>query len=361
MPTLTLNGARLPVRLVEVEVRKLKLDAANPRLHSSYLTHDLPAQPSQSQLAQALEQLPEFQSLHDALVRNEGSFQPPLVTLDLRVLEGNRRVAALRRLRAAHPRQSRWEAVTVHQLTKRVSDAQEKALRAKFHLEGMLAWDGLSQLMEYVAVAERDGADQLAVMLGRFPRQLEPLLVAGRCVRHFSAAYPQVRSQELLWILVGLCGVRRIEPEVVLSRAQRCIFTDNDDERPTQQPFPLAQVLRWLVEGRFTRPYAQADGRQTQLRPAQLAAAFRRVRQAGEETLAYFLEPDGSLSKAVAFLDSGQETLHWRRKQAINLTHKYLDLLNQLKAIRRDENPELHREAVACYHRLEQLLGIRRR
>jgi hypothetical protein len=360
MPTLILNGARLPVRLVEIDVRKLKLDPSNPRLHSSYLTHDLPASPSQSQLAHALEQLPEFQSLMDALVRNEGSFQPPLVTQDLRVLEGNRRVAALRRLRTESSRKSRWETLTVHQLTKRITDSQEKAVRAKFHLEGMLSWDGLSQLMEYVAVAERDGADHLAMMLGRFTRQLEPLLVAGQCVRLFSQAYPQVRSQELLWVLVGLCGVKRIEPEVALSRSARCIFTFNDEERPTQQPFSLSQIMHWLVEGRFTKPFETSDGRTIALRTRQVAPAFRRVRQAGEETLAYFLEPDGSLAKAIHSLDSGQETIHWRRKQALNLTHKYLDLLNQLKPIRRDENPELHREAVACYHRLEQLLGIRR-
>lgn len=360
MPTLILNGARLPVRLVEIDVRKLKLDPSNPRLHSSYLTHDLPASPSQSHLAHALEQLPEFQSLMDALVRNEGSFQPPRVTQDLRVLEGNRRVAALRRLRTESSRKSRWESITVHQLTKRITDSQEKAVRAKFHLEGMLAWDGLSQLMEYVAVAERDGADQLAMMLGRFTRQLEPLLVAGQCVRLFSQTYPQVRAQELLWVLVGLCGVKRVEPEVALSRSARCIFTANDEERPTQQSFSLSQIMHWLVEGRFTKPFETSDGRAITLKTRQIAPAFRRVRQAGEETLAYFLEPDGSLAKAIYSLDSGQETIHWRRKQALNLTHKYLDLLNQLKTIRRDEHPELHREAVACYHRLEQLLGIRR-
>jgi hypothetical protein len=155
-------------------------------------------------------------------------------------------------------------------------------------------------------------------------------------------------------------AARRAGGRVVARQSGR-VFTDTDGERPAQQPFPLSQVLRWLVEGRFTKPYRMADGRQVALKPTQVAAAFRRVRQAGEETLAYFLEPEGSLSKAVAFLDSGQEALHWRRKQAINLTQKYLDLLNQLKPIRRDENPELHREALACYHRLEQLLGVRRR
>ncbi|MCA1601828.1 MAG: hypothetical protein LC776_09370 [Acidobacteria bacterium] len=45
----------------------------------------------------------------------------------------------------------------------------------------------------------------------------------------------------------------------------------------------------------------------------------------------------------------------------MNLTQKYLDLLNQLKAIRKEETPDLHRQAFACYHQLGQLLGIKRR
>ena len=95
MTTLPLNGVRLRVRLVEVEVSRLKLDPENPRLHSAYLTHDLPARPNEKQIAAVLEQLPEFQALLDAITRNDGVFQPPLVTADFRVLEGNRRVAAL--------------------------------------------------------------------------------------------------------------------------------------------------------------------------------------------------------------------------------------------------------------------------
>jgi hypothetical protein len=55
-------------------------------------------------------------------------------------------------------------------------------LRAKFHLEHALAWDGLSQLTEYVAMAERDGVDTLARMLGKFRSAVEPVGVVGQAV-----------------------------------------------------------------------------------------------------------------------------------------------------------------------------------
>jgi hypothetical protein len=116
MTTLPLNGMRLRVRLVEVEVSRLKLDPENPRLHSAYLTHDLPARPNEKQIVAVLEQLPEFQALLDAITRNDGVFQPPPVTADFRVLEGNRRVAALRILQAADAKNTQWRTVTVHQL-----------------------------------------------------------------------------------------------------------------------------------------------------------------------------------------------------------------------------------------------------
>lgn len=360
MPTLTVNGASLSIRLIEVELNKLQLDAENPRLHSFYLTHELPAQPSQVQLATILTVLPEFQSLLDAIARNQGCFQPPLITQDLRVLEGNRRVAALRKLAVEHPKNGHWHKITVQQLIERIPSGQEKAIRAKFHLEDALPWDGLSQLTEYLAVAEREGADFLAQMLSRFRRQIEPLLVAGRCLKKFSQAYPQVHPQELLWVLVGLCGVKQIKPVLSFSRATRCIYTDEDNERPTHQPFLFSQIMRWLADGRFTKPY-QDEHRQYKIKPGQAPALFRRVRQAGEQTLAYFLEPEGCLAKAVAFLDAGQKTRPGQQRQALALTNKYMDMLNQIKTIKREDNPDLHREAMACYHRLAQLLGLHRK
>ena len=66
MATLSVNGASIGIRLVS----KLRLDPDNPRLHSIYLTHELPAEPSQAELSKILESLPEFQSLLDAIARN---------------------------------------------------------------------------------------------------------------------------------------------------------------------------------------------------------------------------------------------------------------------------------------------------
>lgn len=121
----------------------------------------------------------------NAVARNEGCFQPPLTATDLRVLEGNRRVAALRVLRS-RAGGTRWARVTVAQFASRLTPAQEQAVRAKYHLEGALPWDQLSQLAEYLALAEREGPEVLAQLLNRFPRQIEPLLVAARCLRLFS-------------------------------------------------------------------------------------------------------------------------------------------------------------------------------
>jgi hypothetical protein len=42
VPTaIPLNGTRLNIRLIEVELSKLRLDPDIPRLHSAYLTHEL--------------------------------------------------------------------------------------------------------------------------------------------------------------------------------------------------------------------------------------------------------------------------------------------------------------------------------
>jgi hypothetical protein len=360
MPKLIVNGAGLPMRLVEVELSKLKLDAENPRLHSAYLTHELPADPTQKQIEAVLRSLPEFQPLVESILRNDGCFAPPLVSADFRVLEGNRRVAALRSLRAQQPKSGKWTRVTVHQLASPVLPTQEKTIRAKFHLEGMLPWDGLSQVAEYTALAEREGPDYIGDLLGRPARQIEPLLVAGRCLRAFSIQYPAVRSRDVLWVLVGLCGVRQLEPEVKFSRSTRSILTDQEEDRPPDQPFPIANFYKWLAEGRFTRPYEE-EGRVWSIKPGQAPMIFRRVRQAGEEALLYFIEEGDSLAKAIASLECAQPTPSRQMAHALSVTRKYIEVLNQMKAIRKEDSPDLHRDAMACYHRLEQLLGITRK
>ena len=360
MPMLPVNGAQLRVRLVEIELDRLKLDPDNPRLHSAYLTHALPSRPNEKQMMQILEGLPDFQALLDAISRNHGCFQPPLLTVDGRVLEGNRRVTALRKLRAEDPQNRHWETVTVHQLTARIPPEQERALRAKFHLEQALAWDGLSQLTEYVAIAERDGVDALATMLGKFRSAVEPVVVAGQSVRLFSQTHPESRSQELLWVLVGLCGVREIVPKVAISTAARCVYTARDEERPREQPFSLAQLMKWLAEGRFTKAY-QDGGRSYAIKQAQIPALFRDVRRAGEEALSYFLEEGGSLAKAVFHLDHGYSVFHREQQRLIKQSQHFLDSLGTLKTIRRDEHPELYRETVAIYHRLALLLSPRQK
>jgi len=71
MPHVVVNGSKLAVRFLDVELAKLKLDAENPRLHSAYLTHQLAAKPTQAEIEQTLVSLPEFQDLLDAIARNE--------------------------------------------------------------------------------------------------------------------------------------------------------------------------------------------------------------------------------------------------------------------------------------------------
>jgi hypothetical protein len=85
------------------------------------------------------------------------------------------------------------------------------------------------------------------------------------------------------------------------------------------------------------------------------------VRQAGEEAMSLFLEEGGSLAKASAFLQNGYSALHRGQRRALRQTQKYLDLLNGMKTIKQSETPDLYREAKACLHRLEQLVGSKRK
>jgi hypothetical protein len=87
------------------------------------------------------------------------------------------------------------------------------------------------------------------------------------------------------------------------------LYTDKDEERPQKQPFTLTQVLKWLVEGRFTQAYEEGSRTDT-VKLLDVPAIFCEVRQAGEEALSLFLEEVGSLARASAFLQNGYRALH---------------------------------------------------
>jgi hypothetical protein len=118
--------------------------------------------------------------------------------------------------------------------------------------------------------------------------------------------------------------------------------------------------MKWLVEGRFTHPYEDGQRSYT-IKPIYAPTIFREVRQSGEEAISLFLEEDGSLAKASAFLQNGYSALHREQRRALRQTQKYLDMLNGMKTIKQSETPDLYREAKSCLHRLEQLLGIKRK
>jgi hypothetical protein len=59
----------------------------------------------------------------------------------------------------------------------------------------------------------------------------------------------------------------------------------------------------------------------------------------------------------MAFLRDGHSTYHRAQLRALRQTQKYMEALNGREAIRREESPDLYRDALACYHRLSQLLS----
>jgi hypothetical protein len=136
----------------------------------------------------------------------------------------------------------------------------------------------------------------------------------------------------------------------------RVRYTEKEEERPPKQPFTLTPILKWLVEGRFTQSYAEGR-RPSTVKLLYVPALFRAVRQAGEEALSLFLAAGGSRARASAFLQNGYRALHRAQRRALRQTQKYLDLLNGMKTIQQTETPDLYRDAPACLHRVERLLG----
>lgn len=228
---ISLDGRATIVGLERVPLDQLVLDEFNPRI-SFFKDNQAVADLSEQQVEFALSQgNPEaWRKLKDSIHNNRGVVNPIWVEpVDLaggrrfRVIEGNSRVLACRRLAGEEPGEALWHTILAYVLPDAVSAEQKNFIRLLSHLRGATDWDAYDKAKYLYRLWDEDGwpIDRLEKQTKMTRRQIEQNIEAYRlmtdqylpkhgadpaAVSKFSYFVEYVRDKKLQQLLAKYAG-----------------------------------------------------------------------------------------------------------------------------------------------------------
>lgn len=178
-----LDGRDTSVELSSISLDRLLLDEDNPRI-SFFKDNQVVAALTEQQIEFALSQgNPEsWRKLKDSIHNNRGVVTPiwvePLQTPTgelFRVIEGNSRVLAYRKLMAEEPQEAKWQTILAYVLPREVSGEQKNFIRLLSHLRGATDWDAYDKAKYLYRLWQEDGwpLDRLEKQTKMTKRQIE--------------------------------------------------------------------------------------------------------------------------------------------------------------------------------------------
>src|ERR1017187_2762233 len=148
-----LGDRDLAIERKRVPVKSLKLDPGNDRL--SYRVrgaHSMIA--TDKELHKMLCKQGSMQDLYASILSNGGLIEDPVVRRNYVVVEGNRRIVALRELQKKYPADSRFKEAFVKLLPDDITDEQLMMLLGELYVAGEISWGAFEQA-EYVWKMQR--------------------------------------------------------------------------------------------------------------------------------------------------------------------------------------------------------------
>jgi hypothetical protein len=152
-----IGGKRLFLKLVSIDPYTVKLDIENPRI--SYHLQQLPEQERNEAACELLLYSQEdIEALKRSIIQTHGVQEPIYITDEATVVEGNRRVVALRDLKRQFPDNPAFAHVPAWILPKGTPDSVIKDLIHAVHLNTKRAWAPFERALILRRLSE-DGLD----------------------------------------------------------------------------------------------------------------------------------------------------------------------------------------------------------
>jgi hypothetical protein len=180
--TITILGREITYEIRDVDVRSLEYDPGNPRINS--IVSRMPTNKiTQELIGEELLKLGSTKDLIKDLEANKGIVDE-IYVLGNKVIEGNRRLCAYRRLwkkyEKDHDNEKRWRFIKARILQDDVTDDEISYILITFHIKGKTPWDAYEKAAYIHRMIKKldKKPDEISKHLGLQKKTIESMLNA---------------------------------------------------------------------------------------------------------------------------------------------------------------------------------------
>jgi len=178
MESITILGREITYEIRDVDINSLEYDPENPRINR-IVSRIAPNKLSQEFIEMELLKLDSTKELTTDLEANKGVIDEVYV-LKNKVIEGNRRLCAYRRLNKKYPSEKRWKLIKARILQDDVTDEEISYILITFHIKGKKPWDAYEKASYVYKMINKlnKTADEISKHLGMQKKTIEAMLNA---------------------------------------------------------------------------------------------------------------------------------------------------------------------------------------
>ncbi|MEA5115670.1 MAG: hypothetical protein VB050_16760 [Geobacteraceae bacterium] len=184
LETITVMGREITYEIKDVDISELEYYSENPRINYIISKHP-PEKITQELIEQELLKLDSTKERIKDLEENKGLIDEVYV-LGNKVVEGNTRLCAFRRLSQKYKNDSRWKTIKARILHPSVNDEELFYILGTFHIKGKTEWDAYEKaayIYKMITVLNKN-PDDVAKQIGKQKKTVEAMLKAYEVMSH---------------------------------------------------------------------------------------------------------------------------------------------------------------------------------
>jgi ParB-like chromosome segregation protein Spo0J len=138
---ITLGGTRVRIQGQDLDLSKVRLDPANPRVANTVLVSAFgEGEVLQASLVKLLWDDPDVHALYQSILQNKGLIERIIVRHDGVVAEGNCRTVVYKKLAENYPNEPAWRRIPARVLPADITERQVAILLGELHVGGKNQW-----------------------------------------------------------------------------------------------------------------------------------------------------------------------------------------------------------------------------
>lgn len=241
--SITVLGRDITYEIKNVDINSLEYDPENPRINR-IISRVPSSKVTQEFIGEELLKLDSTKDLIRDLEANKGVVDEVYV-LKNKVIEGNRRLCAYRRLHKKYPAEKRWQSIKARILQEDVTDEEISYILVTFHIKGKTPWDAYEKAAYVYRMIKKlnKTPDDISKHLGMQKKSIEAMLNAYETM---SAKYLR-NSYETRLDSVTKDEVKKFSYFDAFYRQKDLV------ERVRETPAFLDEFVEWLKEDRFKK------------------------------------------------------------------------------------------------------------